>query len=1447
MWNSVRPLQTPSPETSILMFRGDTITFSLALPAHEKGKAWIRTNIGHAAITRKQIIDEVKNDDHPLGRDWFDIPMIKKGDKSYTVTLPLCETGHFEAKCFFLPDKETTPAWPEGGNTVINIEPADTCCANIIYNAFVRQFGPNKRGGNTRNHDQTACIEKLDKAGYAVIPKSGTFRDFISELDFITGTLGCRIIHLLPIHPTPTTYARMGRFGSPYAALSFTAIDPALAEFDPTATPLEQFIELVDAVHARHSKIIIDLAANHTGWAASLHWSHPQWLIRDEAGRIEVPGAWGVKWSDLTSLDYSHKELWHYMTDVFLLWCRRGVDGFRCDAGYMIPVPVWKYIVATVREQFPDTVFFMEGLGGKISVTRNILNTANFNWAYSELFQNYDRGQIEYYLPEAFDISRSHGIMIHFAETHDNPRLAGRSKVYARMRVALCALFSHHGGFGFANGVEWFADQKINVHESHSLNWGSVTNQVKHIKRLTALLKTHPAFFDRVEVEMIQKGKGNHITLLRHHIPSGKKLLIPVNLDDKNHTTVYWDHHKAGIKDCCYMDLLSGKEIHVNESHGFHSCLLDPGQVMCLSPDENELERTPVFTQKPATIPDRIVYQELRAKALEIYCFYNAPCSVNDFQIDHAAKKMAEDPVEYCRNLNPFSREPRVISWHWPRDVDREVMIPPDHFLVVFAPSNFRVTIKESDAENAKVLSCEKSLPCSGGSYFALLLPQPVPDIHRSCILTLSVYTKKTCPHEKAHLLYLAHARQTYVKTVYHRHELLNRHILMLGTNSRGGMLRANGLWGELKSRYDALLAANFNKDVPEDRWIMFTRCRAWLVFQDFSQELGQGCLDSFTYDHQSRGYWQFHIPTGQGEHIFLTVAVEMVDKENTVHITFFRHPAKGIHERLDDDREARIILRPDIEDRNFHETTKAFTGPEHNWPMSVQADTDHFIFSPDTNRKLHVCISKGTFTLEPEWQYMVHRPTDGQRGLDPDSDLFSPGYFSVFIKGGESVQLTARAVSSDEQIALSKCPVQDKTIQYLTEKTIFASLERDTDLKPADALKRAMAHFVVRREHLHTVIAGYPWFLDWGRDTLIFIRGLIAGGKTEKSRAILEQFGKFEKNGTLPNMIIGDDAQNRDTSDAPLWFFAACSDLLKSEKKDDFLDVHCGKKRTIRDTLISIGNSFISGTPNGVRMDPETALVFSPSHFTWMDTSFPAGTPRKGYPVEIQALWYNALSLLDQIDPEKNHGNNWKHLSEKVQDSIHQLFWLEDDRFLSDCLHAQKGQSAVTAEPDNALRPNQLFAITMGAVKDVKICRMVLNACEELLIPGAIRSLADRPVRHPLEIIHNGRLRNNPYHPYQGEYSGDEDTKRKPAYHNGTAWTWVFPSFCEAWAKTYGKHSNKTALAWLAAGSISITQGCTGHVPEIMEGNFPHRQCGCDAQAWGASEFFRVWRLLDE
>ena len=172
----------------------------------------------------------------------------------------------------------------------------------------------------------------------------------------------------------------------------------------------------------------------------------------------------------------------------------------------MIPVEAWEFIIARVRNEYPDTIFLLEGLGGDPAVTRQLLDKANMNCAYSELFQNFTRQQIESYVPYAQEISFSDGLMVHYAETHDNNRLAAISPVYAQMRTALCALTSSNGAFGFTNGVEWFATEKIDVHEASALNWGNPENQIPHIRRLNSILVCHPSFFNNSSIKFTNPG-----------------------------------------------------------------------------------------------------------------------------------------------------------------------------------------------------------------------------------------------------------------------------------------------------------------------------------------------------------------------------------------------------------------------------------------------------------------------------------------------------------------------------------------------------------------------------------------------------------------------------------------------------------------------------------------------------------------------------------------------------------------------------------------------------------------------------------------------------------------------------------------------------------------------------------------------------------------------------
>ncbi|MCG2679808.1 MAG: amylo-alpha-1,6-glucosidase, partial [Kiritimatiellae bacterium] len=509
--------------------------------------------------------------------------------------------------------------------------------------------------------------------------------------------------------------------------------------------------------------------------------------------------------------------------------------------------------------------------------------------------------------------------------------------------------------------------------------------------------------------------------------------------------------------------------------------------------------------------------------------------------------------------------------------------------------------------------------------------------------------------------------------------------------------------------------------------------------------------------------------------------------------------------------------------------------------PAAIHPEERGFIFSPDPNRRLKMITSAGSFQVEPEWQYLVHHPVEAERGLQPTSDLFSPGYFKLSLAGGEEAVIQAQIMTSQERDTLPVA-TRRKTEVYPPSAASEATRAPATDPKPLlEVLEQAMRQFVVRRGELKTVIAGYPWFLDWGRDTLICARGLIAAGMLEEVGAILKQFANFEKDGTLPNMIQGERADNRDTSDAPLWLIVACADWCRAAGRQDLLNESCGR-HTVRQALESVARGYIRGTPNGIGMDVESGLIFSPAHFTWMDTNFPAGSPREGYPIEIQALWQAALTFLAQT----GHDPQWPALANRVQESIQRHFWNPQRGFLADCLHAAAGKPAAQATPDDALRPNQLLALTLGAVTDQDIGRQVLAACEELLVPGAIRTLADRPVEFPLPIERAGRLINDPLHPYWGRYEGDEDTRRKPAYHNGTAWTWLFPSFSEAWVQVHGAGGRDAALAWLAASVRIINAGCLGQIPEILDGDYPHRLRGCDAQAWGVTELYRVLKGVE-
>ncbi|HOG51422.1 MAG TPA: glycogen debranching protein, partial [Lentisphaeria bacterium] len=296
-------LQTPAPGFQAVRHSGDSMIVSLQLDSAREGKAFLRTNLGQAHVRRAEIIANVEHGRAILGRDWHDLPMRQTNERSFQINLPLCQVGLFEFKTFFVPADGSELVWPKGENVRIKIEPAATVSGNTIYNAFVRQFGPNRSGQAwTKEHRDAETF--LSQAGYTVLPPSGTFADLRRELPVIMDQLGFRIIQLLPIHPAPVTFGRMGRYGSPFAPLDFFTVDSSLAVFDRHTTPLEQFSQLVADIHSRDGLVLIDLPADHTGWGSVMQVHHPEWFTRNEDGSFASPGAWGVIWEDLCKLNF---------------------------------------------------------------------------------------------------------------------------------------------------------------------------------------------------------------------------------------------------------------------------------------------------------------------------------------------------------------------------------------------------------------------------------------------------------------------------------------------------------------------------------------------------------------------------------------------------------------------------------------------------------------------------------------------------------------------------------------------------------------------------------------------------------------------------------------------------------------------------------------------------------------------------------------------------------------------------------------------------------------------------------------------------------------------------------------------------------------------------------------------------------------------------------------
>ncbi len=1228
-----------------------------------------------------------------------------------------------------------------------------------------------------------------------------------------------------------------------------TAVDLALAEFDKRTTGIDQFCELTRAAHALGARVFLDIVINHTGWGSVLQENSPEFFLKNPDGEFASPGAWGTVWEDLVELKQDNVVLWDKIADALLIWCRRGTDGFRCDAGYKIPVVAWQYIIARVHNEFPNAIFLLEGLGGPWEATEKLLSEGGMQWAYSELFQNYSGHDVAWYLDYANRQDGSVGTYVHYSETHDNDRLAAKpadvtapnqktaqnkaNRAWSLLRNRLCALTSPCGGFGFTCGVEWLATEKINVHGCTGMNWDSPDNIILELAQLNALISNHPAFFDGAKLTRLSGPDSPIYVLLRESVEGKDSVIVIVNTDvsKANSAAISLADFKLPITNFKF-DLLGQLLPEIVVAKSSVTFNLKAGAAYCLATTENPVGLSG-DNYRLGRVQAAFAVQSLNA-ILPAEQFPNADWKFFAGQIDKSPRdflaaasqlKGGESQSEFSTLIQKAARNeiyPRVVTWTL-IDRRRVTLVPANHWLLIEDSAPFQATLRlqNDDAETVHFTSIS-----AGQNHIAVFAPRDIP-ADAELILERHATTSQNI---SAAIRFLAPEPQLS-SSAYKPSDLT------LLTNGIGGMARLCVDSGRVNSKYDCILGANLNSDYPVDRHIFVKRMRVWVNADGFLSPLNFKCLRSF--ETGPPAIWNFVTNVGDGRTVEILLRAEMLEGKNTVMFQFCRPSAyHAVGKQLPEDADVRLTVRFDIEDRNFHQETKRNDGADNHFSINTHlldaksnGNRIGFAFTPEKDRQLRVFADSGEFHPEPEWCENIPHPVEASRGQVPSGDAYSPGWFEIPLPKGACPTLAVTAELNPADFFPS-----------VSEPVAWSGVEKSFEGQLLIAAKQ----FVVRRGEGKTIIAGYPWFLDWGRDSLIAARGLLAAGMVKDVEQLVLTFAKFEKDGTLPNTIHGNDVSNRDTTDAPLWFAVVCEELARI-KGPEFYSTVVDGRRTVRDVLNSIAENYSYATPNGIRMDSDSALIWSPSHFTWMDTNYPAGTPREGYPVEIQALWIRLLRQLQTLSGPAEQ-KRWRELADHATESFEKLFWLENKGWLADVLLGGSRVIARDARPGDALRSNCLFAVSLGLLKGERAKRCVAAAQKYLVVPGALRSLAPLPVSVPLPVLNNsGGLLNDPVEPYWPCYEGDEDTRRKPAYHNGTAWTWTFPVFCEALVRAwdFAPEAVAAAKSYLGSAEKTMKEGCLGQIPEILDGDAPHLQRGCDAQAWGVTEFLRVSKLL--
>lgn len=641
-----------------------------------------------------------------------------------------------------------------------------------------------------------------------------------------------------------------------------------------------------------------------------------------------------------------------------------------------------------------------------------------------------------------------------------------------------------------------------------------------------------------------------------------------------------------------------------------------------------------------------------------------------------------------------------------------------------------------------------------------------------------------------------------------------------------------------LFSRYNALLSLNL-PDFPDDKTIGVKFLAETVSYNGQSMPLGAELAKRFI--RYPLPTWEYKID----ENVLLIKKIFLHPIKNTVCLAY----------QLKGSGNLELTIKPYIEWRNFHQQTKAYL-VEKSWNKAVSTLNNQpqgFVFKPETNATLYgySFAANLSFAAKNEWAYNMVFAQDKERGADEISDALSPGSFTLKLDGNQQEAGLIFSTEAPENNDFEKL----NQSEYMRLKNIIRLLPEH--LKKdyyAKNLTLALDQFITKRDSFASLIAGYPWFREWGRDSMVVVRGLLVARRFNEAREILLQFARLSESGTFPNAINGLNTGDRDTVDAPFLFILAIKEYLAATKDTDFLYQQIPDGRFILLIIEEIFESLQQGAPNGVYMDKKTGLIWAPAHYTWMDTSFPAATPREGYPVEIQAFWYNTLkyleNLYDDLGLEKK-AKKCNTLAQKVHASFDELFWLAEG-YLADVIRCGSGISAMIGVADKTLRPNQLFAVASGLLDQQRALSIVKKISKNLLIPGFIRSRSEERSREmAIPYFEGNKVKSFNYLPYSyyGTYLGEENTERKPAYHNGTGWLWILGSFIESflYANNYSQLAVQRALEYLEPVFDHFKETTVGNLSEVCDGSYPHLPRGCSAQAWSVSEILRVYSLIKQ